>query len=314
VRDGGLPVGVSVPVAQRPAWFRVALRTLDRVAAASPATALRLAGLAGSVSNRLVAYGPSAAELHSVFPSLSRQQLTRIAHRTCASDLKNRTVDRLVLAGGYEAILPLVERDAIEAVDSVRSEFGAAIVANFHLGPLISVGAAVEAAGAPALVIRTEPGHQVRPPLEAVWTSGEPDRPAHALRRALDHLRRGQLVVVALDGDFGATVGPLPCLGRGVELRRGGFALARMTGAPIVPVLCRWKDGGTAIAIERFDPLPAPPAVTAAAADIEREHANAAARWLDWQLSTAPDIASLQVLRMLLRAPRVEQPLFNQAT
>jgi lauroyl/myristoyl acyltransferase len=62
-----------------------------------------------------------------------------------------------------------------------------------------------------------------------------------AFHRAVTALRGGGHVFIPMEGDAIR----VPLLGGSLRMTRGPFALARLTGAPIVPLLARW-DGGRA--------------------------------------------------------------------
>jgi lauroyl/myristoyl acyltransferase len=62
---------------------------------------------------------------------------------------------------------------------------------------------------------------------------------AKGFYRALEALHRGGHVCMPIEG---RSV-PVSLFGRPFRLSRGPFALARLTGAPIVPLLGRWQGG-----------------------------------------------------------------------
>lgn len=296
-----LPVGVDVPLASRPAWFRVALAAHDRLARVSLPLALRLADAAGRTASRLAHYGARRDEVAALFPDLPTARLEHIASQATADDLKNRVLERLILARGHRVTFPLLDAAAPSAMRRLLAEHRTAVIATVHSGPLLAVGSTLELIGARALVVRVEPGHPVTPPLEAVWVQGEPNRAAYALRRCLDRLRAGVPVVVAIDGRVGTSTLPVPCLGRAVRFRRGAFMLARATGAPIVPVLVRWQPDRLSIGLDVDSPL-LPGGLQNAD---EHELAAAAGRWLNARLTAEPERLSLTLHEMLLASPPV---------
>ncbi|HEX7150496.1 MAG TPA: hypothetical protein VF618_03335 [Thermoanaerobaculia bacterium] len=138
---------------------------------------------------------------------------------------------------------------------------GTAIVAFFHVGPFYGISAYVDRLGRDFLGIRRQPDEQQR---------------ALAFARAVQKLREGGLVSAAFDGEFGARMA-VPFRGGTLRLARGAFALARITGAPIVPLWARWR--GSRIEIIVGEPL---------SAGSEEALAAAAAAWLERQLDGAP--------------------------
>jgi hypothetical protein len=92
-----------------------------------------------------------------------------------------------------------------------------------------------------------------------------------ALKTALDRLKKGGVVVVAADGRNGQLDVEAYFLNRKIRVSRGIAALARATGAAVIPALATWGDGDWSIDLRIYDPLPLPPVATVAAAKWERE-------------------------------------------
>jgi lauroyl/myristoyl acyltransferase len=128
-----------------------------------------------------------------------------------------------------------------------------------------------------------------RPPVEVASSEGDEQSRAVLFRRLLIHLDRGGFVVVALDIAPGASVS-VSCLGRPLSFARGPFALARLTGAPLLPLVAGWKGGGIEILLG--EGLAAEPEESALAAS--------AARWLESYLLASPAQLGLGLLRALL--------------
>jgi hypothetical protein len=112
------------------------------------------------------------------------------------------------------------------------------------------------------------------------------------------HLRGGGFVFTTLDGGYreggydAATV-EAPMLGGTISLARGGFALARMSGTPIMPMAAR--GSGRKVTITCGNPIP--PALG------EDAMAAAAARWLGGYLREYPGEVSLRTLEVLRPPP-----------
>ena len=158
------------------------------------------------------------------------------------------------------------------------------IVVTFHVGPLLALGAALES----SLGSVFAPVEQRR----------DGDTEAHRERLRLQTfydaaqvLRGGGCVVMALDPQDAVWI-RVPFFGRTASLARGAFALSRMTGAPIVPVVTRWR--GSRVELVSGDPLDAPDGP-----DGEHAHAAAVARWLEDYLRTNPEEISLRILEWI---------------
>lgn len=199
-----------------------------------------------------------------------------------ALEERNEVLVRCIRRSGLEAIRPLVQ-----VPQEWRRIEGPCILGTFHVGALHAVGAALEALGKPVLGVREGRLFEPRPPLELIST--HPQRAAVMLR-AVEYLRAGKLVVLALDG-AADTMLETTCLGRRLALARGAFALARMTGAPIVPLVMRWR--GTDVEVVLGQRL---------AGETEEQLAHAAARWLESYLEQQPQELTLGLLRKLLYA------------
>jgi hypothetical protein len=107
------------------------------------------------------------------------------------------------------------------------------------------------------------------------------------------------VVMAAIDGPGGASSTTVPCLGRRIVVRRGPLAVARLTGAPLVPVVAQWMAHG------RIRILTGSPFSLPAANDplFERAAALAVARWLELHLTTYPDDLWPYTLRNLIASP-----------
>ena len=172
------------------------------------------------------------------------------------------------------------------------------ILGTFHVGALHALGPALERLPGPVLALRQSQLYAPSPPLEIAATEGDDQLRAAAFHRALDHLKRGGFVALTLDMPQGPGL-RAPCLGRELTLARGPFALARITGAPLAPIVARWRGGG--IEVELGDALAADSSAAAAGPLAwESALAAAAALWLERYLLASPSEIGLGLLRELL--------------
>lgn len=160
------------------------------------------------------------------------------------------------------------------------------IIGTFHLGPLTSLGAALEASIGPvfASVERRRVGASA---------AGRERRRTRTYYESARFLRAGGSVVLPLD-PFVASSLRVPFFGGTAPIARGAFALSRMTGAPIVPMVARWR--GTRVELVAGEHF-------VAAGGPDREHALAAetARWLEDYLRANPQEISLRILDLMRR-------------
>jgi hypothetical protein len=258
---------------------------LPPVAARRPRLAFAAAGALGSLRNRLSRRWPSPEQVQLLFPRLARREAHRIAWEIAGNEGRNRLLIEAIRRAGPAAVRPLMAT-AAEVFTQLRPPL---LLGMFHTGAIQALNVAVERLPGRVLVLRQGLLYPPAPPVETESTDGDGQRRAAAFRRALLHLKEGGFVVLALDVVQGASLG-VSCLGRPLELARGPFALARLTGAPLRPLVARWERGRIGIVVG--DELAAPAGEGACAA--------ASARWLERYLEGSPVEVGLGLLRALL--------------
>jgi hypothetical protein len=157
------------------------------------------------------------------------------------------------------------------------------IVGTFHIGVPRAVSAAIRASNPNALAIRQ------RPPVTA-------EVAAAAVKRAVDHVRGGGVVMLTLDGPGGTSTVDVECLGRRIVFRRGAFAVARLTKRPLTLVVSGWSEDG------RIDLRISQPIEPAS----EDQMAALSARWLENYLRERPGDLPSNSFQYLWMAPRAE--------
>jgi hypothetical protein len=271
-------------------------RRLALLAPAQLRLALSGTHMLGELRNRLSRQWPSPQQIQALFPDLDRRAAARVAWRIGGLEARNRILVDCIRRAGIEPVRALVRASA-PALATLRPP---GLLGTFHVGAVHALEPALERLPAPALALRHGPLHKSAPPLEIVTTEGDEQDRAAVFRRLLSHLQDGGFVVLALDVVPGIGL-RVPCLGRTIELARGPFALARLTGAPIVPLVARWRRGG--VEVVTGAPLTVDPTVDPSV----RENALAAAagRWLERYLQEMPAELGLGLLRTLLSSPPI---------
>lgn len=259
-----------------------------------PRPALSAAAALGSVRNRLSRRWPSPEQVRTLFPALAPREAARVAWRIGALEARNRLLAEGIRRTGVAPFRPLV-RTPPGSFLGLRPPL---LLGTFHMGAMNVLGPALERLQGPVLVLRQSRLSPAGSAVEVVTTGGDDQSRAAAFQRALTHLEARGFVVSALDVTSGPGLGA-PCLGRNFELARGPFALARLTGARIVPLAARWCRSEVEVAAgEALAPAPASESALAAAA----------AHWLEIYLLESPCELSLGLLRALLGSAGLRPP------
>jgi lauroyl/myristoyl acyltransferase len=268
------------------------IRALRLIAGRWPRFGFSLArGLA--FLSRPLGRGISEHRLAEAFPRSSPAELAAVRRDTWRHFLQDEALESSLARTGWAPRYPRVAPDSRLARLSPPL-----ILASFHIGPIQAVGAVLERLPGEVLVLhrgRFAP----RPGLTLLRIGADEWDRARAFRRAITTLLAGGTVYLAMDGlgsdGYDAATVEAPLLGGTARLARGAFALSRITGAPLVPVLARWR--GSRAEIVSGDPIPA-------SAD-ESAMAAATARWLERYLLDSPGQISLRTLEILHpQAPR----------
>ncbi|HWM95381.1 MAG TPA: hypothetical protein VN493_31800 [Thermoanaerobaculia bacterium] len=256
-----------------------------------PRPVLSLAAGLGSLRNRLSRRWPDPEQVRLLFPSLTRSEAARAAWRIAALEARNRLLVQCIRRAGAGPARPLV-RVSSETFAALRPPL---LLGTFHVGAIHALGPALERLPGPVLALRQGRLYPAGPPVEVVTTEGDEQSRAAVFLRALGHLQSGGFVVTALDVAPGPGLA-VPCLGHTIELARGPFALARLAGVRIVPLVARWRNGNVEVEVEVETGEALAPAG-------EMEMAAASARWLESYLLASPAETGLGLLRSLLSRP-----------
>jgi hypothetical protein len=248
-----------------------------------PRVALRGAALLGALRARLSRRWPTANEVATLFGTGPRES-RRLARAVAAAEARNRLVVRRSAGRSLVPFAPLVRWRDPAAAAALQPPL---VLATAHVGALYLLAAGFDRLGLRRTVLRWSPVHAPAPGEEPVATTGGLVSRTQALRRGLDGLRRGGYAVSALDGEHGAAE-RVELLGHPLDLGVGAFALARLSGAQVVPVAALWR--GSRVVCELGAPVAGP---------------AEAARWLESLLRRAPEQISLGLLRQLLLGPTV---------
>jgi len=274
---------------------RALFERLETALAASRLSARRAlfaAAALGRLRAALSGRWPSANEVAALYGT-DRLESYRIALGIAAHEACNRLVLRRGAGRPLAPFAPLVRWRDAGAAATLHAPPGPPIVLlTAHIGALYLLAAGLDRLGVRRTVLRWSPHHLPFPQEDNAPLEGGLVRRTAALRRALDGLREGGMVVTALEGAHGSTE-PGELFGRFLDLGIGGFALARLSGARVVPVAALWE--GSRVVCE-----------LGAAAEEQVETPAEAVRWFEELLRRAPQQISLGLLRQLLYGPPVD--------
>ncbi|HYI11435.1 MAG TPA: hypothetical protein VEK57_20430 [Thermoanaerobaculia bacterium] len=248
-------------------WPRLAFAIADTLAAATT----------------LVRRGPHHDALRTLFPDLPAAGFAAAIRRIRVNQVRRLLLHGWAERAGVAALQPLVRTN-----DTVPRLQPPLILATFHVGPLLALTAFAERLDGEVLALRSQTIGSGRAAHVSVGAELESEQQrSAAFLQALARLRRGGFVFMAVDPlqQSGLEV---PFLGRTLRLARGAFALSRMTGVPIVPVVAGWN--GDEVEVETGEALHG---------DDERTLAAAAAQWLERYLTQAPGELSHQLLALM---------------
>ncbi len=164
------------------------------------------------------------------------------------------------------------------------------VLATFHIGPLPALGALVQRLPGPAAIVTNVSGVPTRGAAVLSAKGSEGHRVA-AATEAARILRSGGFALLAVDGFATARV-PVTLFGRETSLSAGAFALARLAGAPVLPIAARWQ--GMGVRFEYGDLIPSGAAEAMAAS---------VAVWLEGYLYRNPGELTPAVAKLLRSAP-----------
>ncbi|HEV7507991.1 MAG TPA: hypothetical protein VGS07_24115 [Thermoanaerobaculia bacterium] len=263
---------------------------LASLAPLQPGLAFAAASALGSLRNRLSRRWPSPEQVRALFPHLDRRSAERVSRKIGGFEARNRLLIASLHRTGLDQVRPLIR--PCRRLSELRPPL---VLGFFHVGCPQALAAAIERLSAPVLLVRQGSPYAPIPPVILATTEGDGQRRAAIFRRSLSHLAGGGFVIVALDVVPGRGF-RVPFLGRTIELARGPFALARLAGVPLVPVVARWRRSGIEVEVGE--------AVAGGLATdpkgMERDLAASAAGWLERYLQESPAELGLGLLRALL--------------
>jgi lauroyl/myristoyl acyltransferase len=177
----------------------------------------------------------SLLELPEPFERLTPAETRAALKREWAYKLRNLMLYHSVQRSGLKALAAVTGEQSLDHVPAP------AIMATFHTGPIAAFASVLRNTRTHVLVFRRTRREQRHPSRHPFAETGETeDQRALALHQGARHLRDGGSVFMVFDPATASRIGA-PFFGRSLQLARGPFVLARLSRAPIVPVITRWR-------------------------------------------------------------------------
>lgn len=245
--------------------------------------------------------------LRSLFPDFSEAQISAAVTEMTLCALRNRCWSQMLSLPDMRSIQMRCANP--KRAQALRDRKGPVILTFWHLGASFMMGIGLQRIGVPGTIIARNPPppwyrRAVSPQTRMVVTSDDSRKAVIALKVGLDELRKGGVVVVALDGSQGQKDFTVPFLGRRIPLSRGMAVLSRLTGAPIVPCGVTWGEKDWTLDFRLFEPVPLPAPGSASPDEWEKQVLTAAASRFETIVRAFPGQTRLERLSVLADAPR----------
>jgi hypothetical protein len=207
---------------------------------------LHVAGAEGALGWRLGRRPPTTDEVAAAL-ALPLPVARRVARIQAANSARDRMV-RTRMGRGPEAVRRLFEIDG-------KVPGGAAIIVSGPWGRVPTL-AAVAGQRDDVLYLIDDPALWGERWAQRVASPGRnTSQAAAALKTAVDHLEAGGAVATPLVVDRHATTDAVPFFDGTLNIARGIGAMARRTGAPVVPVTVAWRRARRPLAVTIHPPL-----------------------------------------------------------
>jgi hypothetical protein len=203
--------------------------TIRTAATRSPVTTYAAVGALARATAPL----PASGRLPVVLPELSAGEVRRARRRVRSSEWRTRVLSAAMNSATGESALPPYELD-LPRPDTDRP----AVYVSLHVGAMPALVAFLRDLPHEAAALHRQ-AWRLPPNLVDIHVGRNERARVAGFHRALTTLRGGGSVCIPIEGDSVRTA----VLGRSFLMARGPFALARLSGAPIVPLHARWSGG-----------------------------------------------------------------------
>jgi hypothetical protein len=281
----------------------ISRRLFSVIALLDPPLGLKAAGIAGSLLGRLPIFGPSPDEVREFLGDLPKMDYAGISSEIAASGAKNMVLRSFVRRKGLWGLAPFIRISGEEYLCDLHEKKLPAVLVFGHNGPILGILAGLYRLNIPVLVVRKEypVPYPIPPNISYCFTEGKLKGRAVALKLAIDRLRSGGFVLLALWGKGTSKKDAVEFMGRNAYFAPGFAIAARVSGAPVIPVSSRWAKGRKLIDLYFHDPLPRPDCPPDAGDIFDRSLIKEAAQWLETGIRSTPGQTQVKQMHFFLR-------------
>ena len=274
----------------------------------SPTAVLDMASRLGRMRHRVRQGSPASGDLAELFEGrpVASRDYTSMARTIAGHEARKVALRALVHRRGNHIASALLDDEGLDALEPLRHPTHPLIAMTCHFGAPLALAAAFGRLGISAFAIRHSDARSVGEGSALAATMGDERQQAAALWRAVHWLRDTGVVAVAADGGDGHRTAPVLCLGRAVAFGRGAFAMARLSGAAVLPLVGLWTPTGR-IRMHAGEAMTFPGGLPIEA--FENASTRAFAAWYERLILSNPTQLRVGVLRRFLAAPRVAPDL-----
>lgn len=254
---------------------------IGTIGSVSPSAGFRLAELAAVVIRR---GRINRREVLTVLPHLPPARAAEVVRERDRAMMRQTTLAAIARHGKRDVAFGLLSVDA--RIPALQPP---AILITFHGGPMTMLAFVAKSLPGPVLSVRRNEPPRRGKATRIIHTAGGVEQRAQAFHGAFEHLRSGGFVIIAADVVTGEVI-EVPFFEKTIRLARGPFALARLTGAPLVPLVLHWGKAGLETTLGE------PIAMSGSGAEGEESAARRAAVWLEQRLLQFPEELSEHVV------------------
>jgi lauroyl/myristoyl acyltransferase len=265
----------------------------------------------------LVNKRPMGDVIEEVLGPLPPAERALITGKIALNEYRNICLDRVRELGGFAAIAELVQCPEAHKLQALHTNRQPAILAFAHLGPRFAGGPALHRIGVPAAIFIRALGPDASqdsrafasrlPGMEYLEVGASVEDGAFHMKRALQRLRGGGIVAMAFDLDVSGKARLAgQYLRRRISVARGPALLARLSGAPIIPIVPAFLPSGLGIELRIGDLIPRPLAGPTDVAALEQALIQGVLHWFEAYVRAAPEQMRIRQLGLLAQAPRID--------